>query len=196
MRTQLCTACHWRSRIALSSQLALRRAGTRDPTRAPSARTAVAIARPSSDPNRPRASSLLAHRSQDGKQLAGHRAPSIDADSPNQPTIDHGATSLGPQCALATSTATILVTADCRPSRSRNVSGTAREKSRRTICDFFSKNRKRFCGTRKAKGVSSRPHHGACFFGVIHRRADVVKNGPFRRGKIRISRSLQYFRNH
>ena len=30
------------------------------------------------------------------------------------------------------------------------------KKSRRTICDFFSKGRKRFCGTRKAKGVSSR----------------------------------------
>jgi hypothetical protein len=39
------------------------------------------------------------------------------------------------------------------PSTIANVSGTAREKSRRTICDFFPKTRKRFCGTRKAKGV-------------------------------------------
>src|SRR5262249_24858297 len=45
-----------------------------------------------------------------------------------------------------------------------NVSGTAREKSRRTICDFFSKTRKRFCGTRKAKRASSRPHE-VCYWG-------------------------------
>jgi hypothetical protein len=45
-----------------------------------------------------------------------------------------------------------------------NVSGTAREKSRRTICDFSPKNRtdQKLCsqqlgGTRQAKGVSSRP---------------------------------------
>jgi hypothetical protein len=55
-----------------------------------------------------------------------------------------------------------------RPSTTANVSGTAREKSGRTIGDFFLKKTKsdltksssqRLGGTRKAKGVSSRPFH-------------------------------------
>src|SRR5262249_1931364 len=36
--------------------------------------------------------------------------------------------------------------------------------------------------TRKAKGISSRPHHAACFFGMIHRRADGQK-WAFQRGQ-------------
>jgi hypothetical protein len=67
---------------------------------------------------------------------------------------------------------------DHRPSRPSL--GTRRDKSRRAICDFFPKPESdltRSCaqqlgGTKRAKGVSSRPHHGACFFGMIHRRAD------------------------
>jgi len=58
------------------------------------------------------------------------------------------ATFLGPPCAIATSTATIRMSVD-HPTIA-NVSGTAREKSRRTIFDFF-QTRKRFCGSRKAK---------------------------------------------
>jgi hypothetical protein len=98
-----------------------------------------------------------------------HCPPCRGADDPatyQRPS----ATSLVPRCVIATLTATIRAPVD-HPTIAY-VSGTAREKSGRTICDFFSKNRKRFCGTRKAKGVFSRPHHGACFFGMIHRCAD------------------------
>jgi hypothetical protein len=54
-----------------------------------------------------------------------------------------------------------------------------REKDRAAPSAIFSKNRKaiwtrsssrQLGGTRQAKGVS--PHHGACFFGMIHRRAE------------------------
>jgi hypothetical protein len=44
---------------------------------------------------------------------------------------------MGPRCTIATSTATICLPVD-HPTIA-NVSGTAPEKSRRTICDFFSK---------------------------------------------------------
>jgi hypothetical protein len=55
----------------------------------------------------------------------------------------------GAACAIATSTATIRAR---RPSTISNVSGTAREKSRRTILDFFQKTKSDLDQrTRKAK---------------------------------------------
>ena len=52
-------------------------------------------------------------------------------------TNDHPATSLGPRCAIATSTATIRSPSTVRPSRTSL--GLREKKSHRTICHFFSK---------------------------------------------------------
>jgi hypothetical protein len=117
------------------------------------------------------------------RRIGGRVAPTTSTAS--RP-IDHQATS--PRYAIATSTATIRMSVD-HPNVSgtavRDRDGVRGAQSRcqprpfaclRTIDDwkrlsdrqekiaphhprFFSESRKRFCGTRKARGVSSRPHH-------------------------------------
>ena len=62
------------------------------------------------------------------------------------PTIDHPQTSLGPRCAIATSTATIRGPSTIRPSTIANVSGTGGVKSRPTLFGFCTKKNYALCG--------------------------------------------------
>jgi len=99
------------------------------------------------------------------------------------------ATSLGPRCAIATSTATIRVPVDhptIRPSTIANVSGTAREKSRPAICEIFPKKNWKQARLPTSRHPGERIRRGAansrCDFSNFRAvRASVPQSIPLRR---------------